>query len=308
MLSVQRLCFARMLVSFRCQQKIVIPSGIDPAEVEVWFFTLYDSVTQFDLDRFCDPLGHTLCHLVTSGALKKLVFVSANYSMVQVLVITFYTLVDFVMPDFEISLAPDNEDDVVEQQPGLLQLGAATWGLNRIEADARDRTGSSATIFILDTGVRTTHTDFGGRAASGADVTSGFLVECNGNLGCAADNQGHGTHCAGTAGGTTYGVAPAAKIRSVKMLGDSGSGSWSWSYEALDWLATSPVRPAVASVSLGGNGVVVGMKDAVDAAVSSGVVVVVAAGNANSDACGFSPAYAPSAITVGSTDSNDARS
>ena len=95
--------------------KIVIPEGIDPAKVEVWFFTLYYFVTQFDLDRFCDPLGHSLCHLVTSGALKKLVFVSANYSMVQVLVITFYTLVDFVMPAFGISLAPDNEDDVVEQ-------------------------------------------------------------------------------------------------------------------------------------------------------------------------------------------------
>merc|ERR1712113_1184723 len=124
----------------------------------------------------------------------------------------------------------------------------------------------------------------------------------------AADVQGHGTHCAGTAAGTVYGVAPSAQVRSVKVLSDSGSGSWDWSYQALDWLATLSTRPAVASMSLGGNGVVAGMRDAVDAAVNSGVVVSVAAGNSNADACGFSPAYVPSAITVGSTTVNDARS
>jgi len=91
-------------------------------------------------------------------------------------------------------------------------------------------------------------------------------------------------------------------------LSDQGSGAWSWSYQALDWLATSSVRPAVASMSLGGNGVVAGMRDAVDAAVGAGVTVVVAAGNSNADACNFSPAYVPSAVTVGSTTSTDARS
>merc|ERR1712060_818100 len=117
-----------------------------------------------------------------------------------------------------------------------------------------------------------------------------------------------GTHCAGTAAGAQYGVAPDAAVRSVKVLSDQGSGAWEWSYQALDWLATNSVRPAVASMSLGGNGVVAGMRDAVDAAVNSGVVVSVAAGNSNADACGFSPAYVPSAITVGSTTSTDARS
>merc|ERR1712038_1045619 len=164
------------------------------------------------------------------------------------------------------------------------------------------------TIFVLDTGVRTTHSDFGGRAAAGADVSSGSLVPCNGNANCASDRQGHGTHCAGTAGGTRYGVAPGAQVRSVKVLSDQGSGSWSWSYEALDWLATGSVRPAIASMSLGGGGVISGMRDAVNAAVNAGVTVVVAAGNDNSDACGFSPAFVPNAITVGSTTSTDSRS
>merc|ERR1712228_340293 len=119
---------------------------------------------------------------------------------------------------------------------------------------------------------------------------------------------GHGTHCAGTASGVSYGVAPGAAVRSVKVLSDQGSGSWSWSYYALDWLASNPTRPAIASMSLGGSGTQQAMRDAVNAAVNSGVVVVVAGGNSNSDACRFSPAFVPAAITVGSTDSRDRRS
>merc|ERR1719326_2063091 len=82
----------------------------------------------------------------------------------------------------------------------------------------------------------------------------------------------------------------------------------SWSYYALDWLATNPTRPAVASMSLGGSGNQQAMRDAVDAAVNGGVTVVVAGGNSNGDSCRFSPAFVPSAITVGSTTSRDARS
>merc|ERR1719471_1132322 len=104
------------------------------------------------------------------------------------------------------------------------------------------------------------------------------------------------------------GVAPGAAVRSIKVLSDQGSGSWSWSYYALDWLAVHPTRPAVASMSLGGSGNQQAMVDAVDAAVNGGVTVVVAGGNDNSDACRFSPAFVPSAITVGSTTSTDARS
>merc|ERR1719476_1048776 len=192
---------------------------------------------------------------------------------------------------------PDSQVDAIPEIEATTE--AATWGLNRIGADQRDRVGAGATVFVVDTGVRSTHNDFTGRASPGADVGSGSLVECNGNLDCAADRQGHGTHCAGTAGGDTYGVAPAAQVSSVKVLSDSGSGQWSWSYTALDWLATSSVRPAIASMSLGGSGAIQAMKDAVDAAVASGVTVVVAAGNDNTDACGFSPAFVPSAVTAG---------
>merc|ERR1740129_1135851 len=168
--------------------------------------------------------------------------------------------------------------------------------------------GSGSTIFVLDTGVRVSHQEFGGRAVPVLDMTVGDPVECNGDLSCAGDVQGHGTHCAGTAGGETFGVAPNAAVRSIKVLSDQGSGSWSWSYYALDWLAVNPTRPAVASMSLGGSGNQQAMADAVDVAVNAGVTVVVAGGNSNSDACNFSPAFVPAAVTVGSTTASDARS
>jgi len=210
-------------------------------------------------------------------------------------------VISFIEPDQIVHMIPEIESDVE----------AATWGLNRIAADARGRTGAGATIFVLDTGVRSTHNEFGGRAASALDMSSGSLRECNGDANCAGDAQGHGTHCAGTTSGNSFGVAPSAAVRSVKVLSDQGSGQFSWSYDALDWLAAGngrSTRPAVASMSLGGPGTQNAMRTAVDAAVNSGVVVVVAGGNDNSDACGFSPAFVPSAITVGSTTSADRRS
>jgi len=205
----------------------------------------------------------------------------------------------YVEPDTEVHMIPEIEADDVE---------AATWGLNRIGADQRGRAGAGATIFVLDTGVRVSHQEFSGRAVPALDMTVGNPLECNGDMSCAGDRQGHGTHCAGTAAGESFGVAPSAAVQSVKVLSDRGSGSWSWSYYALDWMATNPTRPAVASMSLGGFGTQQAMRDAVDAAVNAGVVVVVAGGNSNSDACRFSPAFVPSAITVGSTTSLDARS
>jgi subtilisin family serine protease len=208
-------------------------------------------------------------------------------------------LIKFVEPDTTVYAIPELRADQTEN--GL-------WGLERVAAYSRSSQGQGVNVFILDTGVRVSHNDFGGRGIPALDMTSGSPVECNGDASCAGDRQGHGTHCAGTAAGTQYGVAPSATVRSVKVLSDQGSGSWSWSYGALDWLAQSSVRPSIASMSLGGSGTQQAMRDAVDAAVNSGVTVIVAGGNSNSDSCNFSPAFVPSAITVGSTDSLSRRS
>merc|ERR1719189_3217045 len=211
-------------------------------------------------------------------------------------------IVKFVTPDQQDTMIPEIEEEVGVQ--------AATWGLNRIGADTSDREGGGAgvTIYVQDTGVRVTHQEFGGRASSALDVTSGSAVECNGDLNCAADRQGHGTHCAGTAGGENYGVAVAAMVRAVKTLSDQGSGARSWQYTAIDWVTVSGARPAVISMSLGGSGADPGYTTVIDAAVANGVTVVVAAGNSDTSACNFSPAFAANAITVGSTTSTDSRS
>jgi serine protease len=207
---------------------------------------------------------------------------------------------EFVEPDGMLSLDPEDED---------VSIQAATWGLDKVGVDTAEFTGAGANIYVLDTGVRVTHQDFGNRASPAVDTTSNSLVECNpSDTTCADDKQGHGTHCAGTTSGTQYGVAPAASVYAIKVLSDQGSGSFSWSFWALDWLATKGRAPRIASMSLGGQGVVNGMAASVDAAVNAGVVVVVAGGNSNADACGFSPAFVPSAITVGSTTSSNARS
>lgn len=210
--------------------------------------------------------------------------------------------VRFVEPDQKVYLIPEIEsnEDVSAQ--------AATWGLNKVGKDGAAGQGAGTFIYVLDTGVRVSHNEFGGRAVPQLDMTIGRPKECNGDMSCAGDVQGHGTHCAGTAGGATLGVAPAAAVRSIKVLSDQGSGEFSWSVYALNYLAVSSDRPVVASMSLGGQGVLNSQKTAVDAAVSAGVVVVVASGNSNSDACGFTPAFVPSAITVNSMTSQNMRS
>merc|ERR1712151_1202198 len=104
-----------------------------------------------------------------------------------------------------------------------------SWGLDKVGAPSRFNNGQGAHIYVLDTGVRWTHNDFGGRASAAIDATLSWLfwrpTVCKGEPNCGNDVQGHGTHCAGTAGGTSFGVATAAKIYSVKVLSDRGSGN-----------------------------------------------------------------------------------
>ena len=181
----------------------------------------------------------------------------------------------------------------------------ATWGLDRI--DQRNRplsatytynwTGSGVTAYIIDTGIRTTHTQFGGRASNVFDAFGGNGQDCN----------GHGTHVAGTVGGSTYGVAKSALLRGVRVLDCNGSGSNSGVIAGVDWVRNNHIAPAVANMSLGG-GVSTALDTAVNSLSNSGVTIAVAAGNSNANACNSSPARAVNAITVGSTTSTDARS
>jgi len=263
-----------------------------------WIVFVQPGTTDAQVKRICG-MNKNGCNIVghpTGGA--PFVEMRATEADLEHLIKGSGGMVTFIEPDQKEYLIPDLEAD----------MEASTWGLNRIGADSRGRTGSGATIYVQDTGVRVSHVEFEGRAASALDVTSGSAVECNGDVNCAGDRQSHGTHCAGTTAGKTYGVAPSAAVRAVKTLSDQGSGARSWQYTAIDWVTVNGVRPAVISMSLGGSGADPGYTTVIDAAVNNGVVVVVAAGNSNSDACNFSPAFADNAITVGSTTSTDARS
>ncbi|MEU7554301.1 S8 family peptidase [Streptomyces sp. NPDC044571] len=187
------------------------------------------------------------------------------------------------------------------------QPGPPSWGLDRIDQRALpldssytypDKAGEGVTAYIIDTGVRITHQDLGGRASYGYDAVD--------NDNTAQDGHGHGTHVAGTVAGTTYGVAKKAKIVGVRVLDNNGSGTTAQVVAGIDWVTRNAVKPAVANMSLGG-GADSALDTAVRNSIASGITYGVAAGNESTDASTKSPARVAEAITVGATTSADAK-
>jgi subtilisin family serine protease len=189
------------------------------------------------------------------------------------------------------------------------QSPVPSWGLDRIDqaglplddSYTYESSGSGVTAYIVDTGILTTHEDFGGRAVSGTDTVDGDDD--------ATDCAGHGTHVAGTVGGSAYGVAKDVSLVAVRVLDCGGSGSFDGVIAGIDWVTADHQagEPAVANMSLGG-GFSQAVNDAVSAAVADGVTFALAAGNdSGADACDGSPSSTPEAITVGATEDTDAR-
>ncbi|GAA4725385.1 Peptidase inhibitor I9 [Promicromonospora umidemergens] len=189
------------------------------------------------------------------------------------------------------------------------QSPVPSWGLDRIDqvelplddSYTYESTGSGVTAYIVDTGILNTHEDFGGRAVSGTDTVDGDDD--------ATDCAGHGTHVAGTVGGSAYGVAKDVSLVGVRVLDCGGSGSFDGVIAGIDWVTADHQagEPAVANMSLGG-GFSQAVNDAVSTAVADGVTFALAAGNdSGADACDGSPSSTPEAITVGATEDSDAR-
>ncbi len=207
------------------------------------------------------------------------------------------------------ALSRDNRVKFIEEDAEM-SINAvqsnATWGLDRIDQRdlplsgtyQYDGTGAGVRAYIIDTGIRATHNDFGGRVSGGfTSISDGRGTD---------DCNGHGTHVAGTTGGAVWGVAKGVSVVPVRVLDCQGSGTTSGVIAGVDWVTANHVKPAVANMSLGG-----GASSALDTAVvnsiNAGVTYAVAAGNSNANACNYSPARVGAAITVGATTSSDAR-
>lgn len=178
------------------------------------------------------------------------------------------------------------------------------WNLDRIDqrylplnnSYVPGADGRGVRVYVIDTGIRTTHVEFGGRAYEGYSAVGGNAQDCN----------GHGTHVAGIVGGTTYGVAKAVTLYAVRVFNCTGSGTTSGVIAGVNWVTANRVRPAVANMSLGG-AASTALDSAVNSSINSGVIYTVAAGNSNANACNYSPARVPNAVTVAATTNTDAR-
>ncbi|WP_329731564.1 S8 family peptidase [Archangium sp.] len=209
------------------------------------------------------------------------------------------------------ALAKDPAVKYVEEDALAHAIEASTqtsppWGLDRVDqrnlplnaAYTYTSSGSSVHAYILDTGIRATHTEFSGNAT--ADFTS--IYDGNG----ANDCHGHGTHVAATIGGSTYGVAKSISLHGVRVINCSGNGTTSEAIAGVDWVTANHIKPAVANMSLQ-YPATQALDDSIRASIRAGVTYVVAANNFNQDACLRSPSRVAEAITVGATDSADQR-
>jgi len=202
-------------------------------------------------------------------------------------------------------------DQVVSISDSTATQSPAIWGLDRTDQPNLPLTssytywasaGTGVTAYVIDTGVLLTHNEFGGRAIWGTNT-----VANEGDF----DGNGHGTHVAGTIGGALYGLAKKSTIVAIKVLNSAGSGTWAGVVGGVDWVTKDHVAKgrdarSVANMSLGG-GATPTLDTAVEQSVAAGVNHVVAAGNSADNACYYSPARVPGAITVGATTSTDAR-
>jgi subtilisin family serine protease len=218
---------------------------------------------------------------------------SARMSEEQALKLSYDPRVKFVEEDSVM------EATATQANPpwGLDRLGQTDLPLNN--SYSYTTTGAGVNAYIIDTGIRRTHTQFGGRAVVGFDAIGDGrnTTDCN----------GHGTHVSGTVGGSTYGVAKGVRLFAVRVLDCNGSGSNAGVIAGVDWVTANHIKPAVANMSLGG-GVSTALDTAVRNSIAAGVTYAIAAGNSNQNAANFSPARVAEAITVGSTTQTDARS
>lgn len=294
---------------------------------EDWIIVLRPGVTDAQLADFCQGMCQAFGHPSSGGV--PFLDIHGTVDDLKEILTGHADQVDFVEPDLPIFQIPEDptklpdplrKNRIFDDEEPLrhnrvfgptiksdpFYPASESWGLDRIGVPHQRLSGKGVHIYVVDTGVRSSHLDFGGRVVPTIDTIAGngSVIECEGNPSCATDEtSGHGTHCAGTAGGRRYGVAPRSTLHAVKACCGTGTNVLA----SLDWIATNAERPAVVTMSLGMQGKSMAAQVAVDAVVNAGISVVVASGNSDMDACNFTYAYIPSAISVAAANHTDTR-
>jgi len=267
-----------------------------------WVLKFHDGLGDEQLLAFCGgDAGFGACSAVghPSKGGAPLATVRATEEQLEKLFQERPSLVEWAEPDTPVELEPTEDAEAVE-------ASGSPWGLDTIGLTRASFTGKGVHIYVMDTGIRISHQDFEGRAVATIDTISGGgrIKECSpGDGTCASDDNGHGTHVAGTAGGRTFGVAREATLHANKVCCGSGTNILA----GMDWIATKGSKPAVMTMSLGSYSTPESSKVAVDAVVNSGVTVTVSAGNRGTPSCEKSYTFIRSAIGVGASGQDNSR-
>jgi len=269
-----------------------------------WILKFQDGMGDEDLVAFCGgEAGQGVCKAVghPSHGGAPLVTLRATVKALEHLIRRHPGQVEFIEPDSPVELEP--EVVIEENDPTVVQ---SMWNLENINLKYASFTGKGVNIYVMDTGIRTTHADFAGRAVPTIDTIlgDGAVKECDpADFSCAADSDGHGTHVAGTAGGASFGVARGAALLAMKVCCGSGTNILA----GMDWVAQHAQRPAVMTMSLGSYTTPESSRVALDAVVQAGVTVTVSAGNRNSDSCKKSYTFIAAALGVGAVNVGNKR-
>jgi len=261
-----------------------------------WVVVFEEGQTDAQLRNFCGESCRVSGH--PSGGGVPFVTMHGSEEKLQNMLAASPTGVKFAEPDLAVYAIPE-----------IPVQGASVdhWGLDRMNLARASSTGKGVHVYVMDTGTRVSHSDFGGRAIATLDTLlgNGNPVECqnSNDPDCGSDYHGHGTHTAGSVGGTKYGVAPESIIHGMKVCCGAGTNTLA----GMDWILQKAERPALMTMSLGSFGNSMSAKAAVDRLVDAGIAVFVSAGNNNIDSCGKTYAFIESSITVGASDEGDNR-
>jgi len=259
-----------------------------------WMVAFGKEATDATLEEFCSQNGpcKAMGHPDEGGI--PYVVVKAPEKVLESSIAAHRSSVAYVEQDAE-------AEDFVDEASAPEDV---SWGVSAVGVQYASNKGRGVNVYVLDSGVRVSHSDFGGRAIPLYDAYFSPPKVCDGtDMTCAGDDRGHGTHVAGSVGGTAHGVAPESTLWAMQRGRSLGDG-----YGCIDWLVQNRQTPAVLQMSWGTASLSETARAAVDAAVAAMITTVVASGNSNHDACIWTFAGIPNAIAVESTDSSNARS